>query len=280
MEKLAKEGIEAISQLPDDYLLKDNQQSEARVIIGGEAEISDKLAESLSTFGPPAYYLDFEFIRPSIPLFMDTQTSELIAFQWSCHFIEDAGDLKSLSMKDMLNLDSTGTKNFHQEFLAEGTTDPSKECARKLLEVVGNDDHPIIVYHATAEKSAIESLARRCPEYSDQLLALLPRLKDLLPVVRENTCLPEFFHKPVSFGGGTYSIKTTAHAFCPEFDYADLSDVAQGGAASEAYYRLVTGEFSKNEEEASLRKALLKYCKYDTVAMMVLHKALLLATAN
>lgn len=280
VEKLAKEGIEAISQLPEDYLLKDKQQSEARVICGGEAEISDKLAESLSTFGPPAYYLDFEFIRPSIPLFMDTQTSELIAFQWSCHFIENADDLKSLSMDDMLNLDSTGTKNFHQEFLAEGTTDPSKECAKKLLDAVGNDDHPIIVYHATAEKSAIESLARRCPEYSDKLLGLLPRLRDLLPVVRENTCLPEFFHKPVGFGGGTYSIKTTAHAFCAEFDYADLSDVAQGGAASEAYYRLVTGEFSKNEEEASLRKALLKYCKYDTVAMMVLHKALLLATAN
>lgn len=280
VEKLAKNGIESISQLQGDYVLNEAQEKEAQVIRSGEANISENLSEALSTFGPPAYYLDFEFIRSSIPLFIGTKTNELIAFQWSCHFIENAEALKSLSIDDMLKLDSTSDKIFHQEFLAEGADEPSKECAKKLLEVVGKDEHPIIVYHQTAEKSAIESLARRCPEYSDRLLALLPRLRDLLPVVRDNACLPEFFHKPVSLGTSTYSIKITAHAFCPEFDYADLSDVSQGASASEAYYRLVTGEFSSGEDEVSLRQALLEYCKYDTVAMMVLHKTLLLTDVN
>jgi len=275
VEKLAKQGIESISQLPDDYAFTEPQKIEAQVIASGKHSISSSLGEELSTFGPPTYYLDFEFIRPSPPLFVGMKTSELIAFQWSCHYISSAEDLESMSLDDMLSLNSSTTPNFHQEFLAEGSDEPSNNCAEKLLDVVGNDELPILVYHATAEKSAIESLAKRCPDYSDRLLALLPRLKDLLPVVRKNTCLPEFFHKPIGLGGGTYSIKTTAHAFCPEFDYANLSNISQGASASEAYYRLVTGELASDEDEVSLRKALLEYCKYDTVGMIALHQGLL-----
>lgn len=279
VEGLAEQGIESISQLPTEFEFKGKhkpvQEREVSVISNSQAIISKDLITALSSFGPPAYYLDFEYTQSTIPLFNGLKTGELIAFQWSCHFVSKHDELLSMSLDDMLKLGSEDADVFHREFLGNSEDEPSNECARNLLEVVGNNDYPIIVYHDTAEKSAIKSLAHRCPEYRDQLLALIPRLKDLLVLVRENTCLPEFFKKPLGLGAGTYSIKTTAHAFCPEFDYANLEGVAQGGAAMEAYYRIVTGEFMAGENEASLREALLKYCKYDTVAMMVLHKELI-----
>ena len=279
VESFAENGIESVAQLPKEYSFKgkrkDIQETEVKVMGEGKPVFSEHLADSLSTFGPPAHYLDFEFTTPAIPLFKDTKSGELIAFQWSCHFIQSQEDLLSMTIDDMLDLDDKGPDNFHWEFLAEDANEPSIECARRLLEAVGKDEYPILVHHANAEERSIKSLANRCPEYRNELLALLPRLRDLLPVVRENACLPGFFKKPLGLGAGTYSIKTTANAFNPEFDYANLSDVSQGASATEAYYRLVTGEFTEKETEESLRDALLKYCQYDTVAMMVLHKELL-----
>ena len=273
--ELATDGIESVQQLPTDYDYKSIQEIQANVLRENEPYVSDDLKDLLLTFGPAAYYLDFEFIRPSLPLFKGMKTSELVAFQWSCHFISSMDELKKLSFGEMLKIDSFGKNSFHKEFLAQNKEEPSYECAKQLLDVVGADELPILVYKIDAEKSAILSLAERVPEFREQLLSLLPRLKDLLPVVKNNICLPSFFNKPVSLSTGTYSIKTTAHAFCAEFDYANLSGTANGGDASIAYYRLVHGEFLKNETEASLRKELLEYCKYDTIAMIVVHQALI-----
>ncbi len=54
----------------------------------------------------------------------------------------------------------------------------------------------------------------------------------------------------------------------------ELDGVADGGAASDAFLRLTTGDFDENETQAVLRSALLRYCYLDTFAMVELHQAL------
>ena len=48
-------------------------------------------------------------------------------------------------------------------------------------------------------------------------------------------------------------------------------DIAEGGAASRAFIALLNGALSKKEVEKT-RKALLEYCKQDTIGMIdILH---------
>jgi hypothetical protein len=277
---LAEQGIVSASNIVDEQKLNANQLHERDAMVSGKSYVSEDLGRALEGFGPPAHYLDFEFSRPAYPYYQGMSAVELIAFQWSSHFVESIDDLLKLSVSDCLEIEDDSRPNYRHEYLADGPVDPSAECAEKLLEALGQDEYPILVYHVTTEKSVIESLAKRVPERRDELLALLPRLKDLLPIVRSYTCLPEYFQKPLALDGGTYSIKTTASAFDPKFDYANLVGIAKGDAAPQAYYRLFSGDFADGETREKLREDLLKYCQFDTIAMIVVHKGLLLKSGD
>lgn len=58
---------------------------------------------------------------------------------------------------------------------------------------------------------------------------------------------------------GSASIKSVLPAFIPELSYKDL-EIQEGGSASQAYLNLLE----------RTRKALLKYCERDTIAMVEL----------
>jgi hypothetical protein len=91
-------------------------------------------------------------------------------------------------------------------------------------------------------------------------------LADLLPIVRGAVYFPEFWF--------SNSIKSVAPALCPGFGYDDLEGVADGVAASAAFVQLASGSISKEVEAERLRAALLAYCQRDTMAMVVVHRAL------
>ena len=70
------------------------------------------------------------------------------------------------------------------------------------------------------------------------------------------------------------SIKTAAPALCPDVTYDDLDEVADGGAASTAFWQTA----SRRADAATsmrLRKSLLAYCCRDTRAIVRLHQALI-----
>jgi hypothetical protein len=50
--------------------------------------------------------------------------------------------------------------------------------------------------------------------------------------------------------------------------------VSDGGAAASALVRLALGAVESAEEEAALRRALLEYCRRDTLALLEVHRAL------
>jgi hypothetical protein len=64
-----------------------------------------------------------------------------------------------------------------------------------------------------------------------------------------------------------------APALAPHLGYGDLDEVAEGTAAAAAFLRVARGELEPSEE-SRLRRALLAYCKRDTLALVEVHRAL------
>ena len=106
--------------------------------------------------------------------------------------------------------------------------------------------------------------------YSDLkegLNATIPRLKDLLPVARGYTYLKGY--------NGSFSIKNVAPALAPSVNYKKLDLISDGNAASSSFALISAGRISNKDDCKKLRKALLAYCKLDTLAMVKAHRAMI-----
>jgi hypothetical protein len=247
-EELRNLGIEAIQDIPDDFNLSPTQNTVRKVLRCGKPFISPNLSETLLSFEPPIYYLDFEAMSPAIPLYPGTRPFQRIPFQWSLHHVKGQGNM------------------MHEEFLAPGDTDPTLEFATTLIDAVGRSDDPIIVY-SSFEKGTLNNISEQFPQISDEIQAIVERLVDLLPIVRGHTYFPGY--------NGSFSIKTVAPTLAPHLSYKDLDQVADGLAASAVFERIASGNLSPDEDAVTLRAALLEYCKLDTLAMVEVHVALL-----
>ena len=66
---------------------------------------------------------------------------------------------------------------------------------------------------------------------------------------------------------GSYSIKYVLPALVPEFEsaYKDLNLIHHGGEAMQAYAAIA---FMNETQRDAYKKALLEYCKLDTLAMV------------
>jgi hypothetical protein len=67
-----------------------------------------------------------------------------------------------------------------------------------------------------------------------------------------------------------------APAINESFSYSDLGDIQGGGAAAEAFYQLVIGEFPEGKSREEIRHEMLAYCEKDTKGTVLIHKGLLL----
>src|SRR5262249_48423447 len=154
----------------------------------GKVFVAPDLFERLNSFGPPAFYLDFEAFAPSVPLYPGTRPFQTVPFQWSLHQINADGSVS------------------HQEFLSEADTDPRRPFARTLIEALSTTNLPIIVY-SSYEQARLRELSATFWDLRKPIANILQRLTDLLPLVRGCVYHPNF--------GFSYSIKATAPALCP-----------------------------------------------------------------
>jgi len=245
-EALRQAGHERIALLPDDVRLTPLQARVRDALRSGRAVVSETLGDALRTLAPPLWYLDFETVSSAIPLYAGTRPYEMMPFQWSLHRLEPDGELS------------------HHEFLASGRGDPRRACAESLTATLPADDAPVAVY-TRFEQTQIARLMRAFPDLEDALHDISERLVDVHELARAHVYHPDF--------RGSFSIKTVAPALAPGFGYGDLDEVAEGTAASAAFLRVARGEFEPSEEQR-LRKALLAYCKRDTLALVEVHRAL------
>ncbi|BEG58285.1 hypothetical protein NHP21005_19730 (plasmid) [Helicobacter sp. NHP21005] len=203
------------------------------------------IKEFLAQLEYPIYHLDFETIQPAIPPFTDTKPYGKIPFQYSLHIESENGKLE------------------HKEFLADCGTDGRLALAQQLIKDIPSGAC-VLAYNAAFEKSVLQDLANllanKHPKIAEALLQIKEDMLDLMqPFQRGHYYDPKM--------GGSYSIKNVLPALVPDFEnaYKNLKLVHNGEEAMEAYAQMPG---MPKEEQDKYKKALLEYCKLDTLAMV------------
>ena len=236
-------GYKDICDVPAEDISAPTQQRIHRVTCSGEPEILAGAAREFSALPYPRYYLDFETIGPPIPFWPGTRPYAAVAIQWSCHIESTPGEFR------------------HEEFLDLSGAPPMRALALSLIETLG-DSGPVLMW-SNYEKLVINNLVELLPDLEKPLQAIVDRLYDMQPVVKENYYHPDML--------GSWSIKAVMPTINPDMDYAGLEGIKEGTAASEGFIEAIQPETSI-ERKAELDIQLRRYCRFDTEAMVEILK--------
>ncbi len=237
-------GYRDIRDVDVERITTATQQRIYRVTSAGEPEILDGARQTLEALPFPRYYLDFETIGPAVPFWAGTRPYASVPVQWSCHMDDGSGDGSVDSMR-------------HKEFLDLSGNPPMRALAESLIECLG-EFGPVLMY-TNYEKGVIEALIEMFPELTQPLQQIIDRLFDLHPVVKNNYYHPKML--------GSWSIKAVLPAVAPHMNYADLEGISEGMGASDGYLEAIHRDTTP-ERKAELEEQLLRYCKFDTEAMV------------
>jgi len=200
--------------------------------------VSDEMRRILAEIPYPRRYLDFETITFVVPRWLGTRPFQQLPFQFSCHTESSDGAMR------------------HDAFLDVSGQSPLQGFVETLLGCVAGSGS-VIVWNQGFEGARLRELAERFPRYAEQLLAIVDRMVDLLPIYRSH-----YYHRDMR---GSWSIKAVLPTIAPDLDYRGL-EVADGGEAQKAYLQASDPQAPADERER-LRSHLLAYCERDTWAM-------------
>ena len=241
--ELYQDGIIRLEDVTDDIKLTANQRAQVEMYKNREVKVdAPSIREFLSDFTYPLYFLDFETYQSVIPLYDNVSPYQQLPFQYSLHM-----------------LSSSDTQLEHKEFLAKEGTDARRLLAERLVQNIPADVN-VVAYNMSFEKRVISELATQFPDLADHLLAIHDNMLDIM-IPFQKKWYQSYLMK------GKYSIKHVLPALFPgdpELDYKTV-DIQNGTMAMDAFAHLHTYPPEKIQE---LRKALLAYCKLDTLAMV------------
>ena len=254
-----KRGIITIEQLlKSGEDLNESARIQSETLFYNRPPTIDKEAirAFLNTLNYPLYYLDFETMQEAIPLYKGMRPFIQTPFQYSLHIQK-----------------SKGAELEHKEFLAEEGKDPRRSLAERLCADIPKDVC-ILAYNMNFEKGRIKELSEYLNDLSAHLMNLHDNFKDLM--------LPfQTFAYYSNELCGSYSIKKVLPALCsddPELNYNVLDLIHNGGEAQVSYAQLTNNNVS-TEEKQRIKKALLAYCRLDTLAMVKILEKLYLLSA-
>jgi hypothetical protein len=236
---LVRDGFRDIRDVPAEGVTGNTQQRIHRITCKGHVEVLPGGAEFGASLPYPRYYLDFETIGPAVPIWVGTRPYATVPFQWSCH-IEDAPNQLR-----------------HSEFLDLSGEPPMRCLAESMIECLGHEG-PILMY-TNYEEGVIRGLMDLFPDLITSLQSLIDRLVDLHPVVKRNYYHPKML--------GSWSIKAVLPTIAPHMDYTNLEGINQGLAASDGYLEAIK-PITSVERRKELEEQLLRYCRFDTQAMV------------
>jgi predicted RecB family nuclease len=126
-----------------------------------------------------------------------------------------------------------------------------------MIECLG-DSGPVLMY-TSYEKGVITRLIEMFPDLGEPLGTIINRLIDLHPIVKQHYYHPKML--------GSWSIKAVLPCIAPHMDYSKLEGIKEGTAASDGYLEAINPE-TDAARKAELQEQLLRYCKFDTEAMV------------
>ncbi|MBR3162079.1 MAG: DUF2779 domain-containing protein [Bacilli bacterium] len=242
--KLYHEGIYTYEQLLDEDIdWKYKEQIEFSLYDKKPFINKKKINDFLNKLTYPLYFLDFETYQQAIPEYDYVKPYMQIPFQYSLHYI-----------------DSENGTLLHKEFLGDPSTDPRRSLAESLVKDIPKDVC-VLAYNMMFEKMVIRNLANIYSDLEEHLMNIYYNMKDLMIPFKNR----DYYAKEML---GSYSIKYVLPALFPDdpsLNYHNLDLVHNGGEAMNMYADM--RNMSK-KEQIKVRKALLKYCKLDTYAMV------------
>jgi hypothetical protein len=237
-------GITDLRDVPADEIIGAKQKRVHEVTCTGQAELTAGAREKLQSLAYPRYHLDFETIGPAIPLWKGMKPYKSVPIQWSIHIDDGTGDGSLASTR-------------HEEFLDLSGEPPMRVLAERMIERLG-DSGPVLMY-TDYEKRMIKNLIELYPDLEVQLQAIIDRLVDLAEIVEEH-----YYHPSML---GSWSVKKVTPAILPHMNYADLEGINEGTAASNGYLEAIDPNTTP-ERKKELEEQLLRYCRFDTEAMV------------
>lgn len=231
-------GKTLFSELDVDDKLNKKQQIQKDAVNSGKTHVDvAEIKEWLDKLEYPLYYFDFETIGSALPPLDGIKPYEQAPFQFSLHVqSSEGGDLE------------------HVEFLGDGG-DPRKDLIEAMKKLGSSGS--IIAYNKSFEINCIKRLAEIFPTET-WLNDLIPRFVDLMKPFFDFS-----YYNPLQ--KGRYSIKKVLPAMT-DISY-DGMEIAEGGTAQSEYMRITSSTVS-DDEQKRVKKALLKYCELDTLAMV------------
>lgn len=233
-------GHEDLRDVPDEMLNDTHIRVKECSVSGIPYFDAAGAAADLAPYGFPAYFLDFETIGFTVPIWKGTRPFQQLPFQFSLHILGADGTLDQ------------------QSFLDLSGTDPSLECARKLLELCGTAG-PVFAYNSPFECRVMKELGARFPELAPQLNAIIARTVDLYPIAKNR-----YYHPAQQ---GKWGLKSVLPSLCPDLSYNALHGVQDGSMAQEVYQEAIRPE-TPPERTQQIHDELSAYCALDTFAMV------------
>ena len=238
--EMYRQGVVRMEDVPLDALnLMQRMQVEYSLDRKAHAD-PVKIREFLKKVRYPVCFLDFETFGSGIPLFDGTRPFQQVPFQYSLH-----------------RIDAEGEESRHFEYLAQPGVDPRKEIAEKLLGEIP-EGACVIAYNMAFEKRVMRELGEFAPNHRKRLNAIAEGMIDLMEPFKRR----DIYHWRMN---GSYSLKSVLPVLVPGMTYEGL-EISDGAMASEAYFAMET--IADPAELSRLRKALLEYCKQDTLGLV------------
>jgi predicted RecB family nuclease len=231
-------GVHRISDLPANAKVPDAARRQIRSLEEGRLITEPTLGTALEPFESPLGYLDFETVARAVPVWDGLRPWGAATAQFSYHEEQPDGSHR------------------HVGWLAEGPGDPRRELAEAMIEATAGASR--IVTYSAYEKTRIRELQVLVPDLAEPLEELLCKLRDLLPVVRNNVYHPDF--------RGSFSLKCILTPLVPDLTYDDLVIVDGMLASVEIARLLFVAHKIPAAERDQLRQDLLDYCERDTWA--------------
>jgi hypothetical protein len=237
---LYRRGIIRLADVPLDELNPAQRQQAEGTLNRQDAINPQRIQAFLDTLWYPLCHLDFETFNTPIPKFDGTRPYQQVPFQFSLHIQHQAG-----------------SEARHFEYLAPPGVDPRRELLEQLLAAIPAEAC-VLTYNQAFEKGILRHLAGRFPDLAEAIEVRLANVRDLMVPFRRR----DLYRWQMR---GSYSIKEVLPAMVPELSYAGLA-IADGMAAMQAYHEMCA--LDDPAALAELRRAMLEYCRLDTLAMV------------
>jgi len=248
--ELLEAGIVDIKDVPIDFKLSDKQRLQVDAAREGSVIIDrERIAERVSKWQYPLYFLDYETFAYAIPQFDGVKPFQQMCFQYSLHVIDGPGEIPR-----------------HFEYLSRGNDCPPRCIAEHLRDSMAGGIGTVFVWYEAFEKGRNSEMAEMFPDLADFFNEVNEKTYDLMKIFSDNLYIhPEF--------KGKTSIKKVLPVLVPDLRYDELG-ISEGLSATIKWFRAVKWTSMNDAERLGIFNDLLEYCELDTKAMVEIYKVL------